>query len=264
MLDIELAEALITSLTPENRLLLVGDADQLPSVGPGNVLRDLIRAAEEAGHTASARAEPAGEARAEDSAEPARIPVVRLDTIFRQQEGSTIVTNAHRVLHGRPLEPDAPARGKAGEFFVLRAGDAERTHARIVEMAAERIPAAYGFDRVGEIQVLCPMHKGPAGTEAFNRALQQLYTGDREGLELLGGGGSHNARAFRLGDRVMQIRNDYERSVFNGDIGVVIRIQADKGSLRVDFDGHHSSSARCAWPTRSPSTRARAASFRRC
>jgi exodeoxyribonuclease V alpha subunit len=223
MLDIELAEALITALTPMNRLLLVGDADQLPSVGPGNVLRDLIKAAE---HTA----------------EPV-IPVVRLDTIFRQQEGSTIVSNAHRVLHGQPLMPDDSTRGRAGEFFVLRAADAERTHAKIVEMAAERIPAAYGFDRIGEVQVLCPMHKGRAGTEAFNTALQAIYTGDAEGLEAPGPRNEHS-RVFRLGDRVMQIRNDYDRSVFNGDIGVVIRIQANQDSLTVDFDGVFATSER--------------------
>lgn len=216
MLDIELAEALITALTPDNRLLLVGDADQLPSVGPGNVLRDLIRAAEQAPGSV--------------------IPVVRLDTIFRQQEGSTIVSNAHRVLHGQPLQPDDSSRGRAGEFFLLRAADAERTHAKIVEMAAERIPAAYGFDRIGEIQVLCPMHKGRAGTEAFNTSLQSIYTGEAEELAAPGPRGDHG-RVFRLGDRVMQIRNDYDRSVFNGDIGVVIRIEADKATLTVDFDG---------------------------
>jgi exodeoxyribonuclease V alpha subunit len=216
MLDIELAEALITALTPEHRLLLVGDADQLPSVGPGNVLRDLIRAAER-------------------TREPI-IPVVRLDTIFRQQEGSTIVSNAHRVLHGQSLISDDSNRGRAGEFFVLRAADAERTHAKIVEMAAERIPAAYGFDRITEVQVLCPMHKGRAGTEAFNTALQAVYTGDAEGLEAPGPRGEHG-RVYRLGDRVMQIRNDYDRAVFNGDIGVVIRVQADKDMLTVDFEG---------------------------
>lgn len=215
MLDLELAESLITALTPSNRLLLVGDADQLPSVGPGNVLRDLIRAAESS---------------------DVPIPVVRLDTIFRQQEGSTIVSNAHRVLHGQPLEPDEPSRGRAGEFFVLRASDAQRTHDKIVEMAAERIPAAYGFERVGEIQVLCPMHKGHAGTEAFNRSLQARYTGEREGMQAPGPRGP-DGRTFRLGDRVMQIRNDYERGVFNGDIGVVQRMHAGQGNLTVDFEG---------------------------
>lgn len=225
MLDLELAEALITALTPSNRLLLVGDADQLPSVGPGNVLRDLIRAAKR-----DAESTPG------DPHSP--IPVVRLDTIFRQQEGSTIVGNAHRVLHGQPLEPDDASRGKAGEFFFLRASDAERTHAKIVEMAAERIPSAFGFDRVSEIQVLCPMHKGRAGTDAFNRALQQVYTGELEGLDAPGPRGEAG-RTFRLGDRVMQIRNDYERNVFNGDIGVVTRIVANAGTLTVSYDGHH-------------------------
>lgn len=216
MLDLELAEALFTSLTTEHRLLLVGDADQLPSVGPGNVLRDLIRAAEQ------------GES---------PIPVVRLDTIFRQQEGSTIVSNAHRVLHGQSLQPDEPSRGKQGEFFVLRANDADKTHAKILELVADRIPAAYGFDRLGEIQVLCPMHKGPAGTEAFNDALQARYTGGGERLEGLAPPGGGRARGFAVGDRVMQIRNDYERSVFNGDIGIVRRIHAGEGNLTVDFDG---------------------------
>ncbi len=218
MLDLELAEALITALTPKHRLLLVGDADQLPSVGPGNVLRDLIRAAEQV--------------------EATPIPVVRLDMIFRQQEGSTIVANAHRVLHGRELVPDPPERRNAGEFFLLRAADAERAHQKIVEMAAQRIPEAYGFDRVSEIQVLCPMHKGRAGTDAFNDALQAIYTGDREGIEAPGPAGG-SGRMFRLGDRVMQIRNDYERNVFNGDIGRVTRIVANEGTMTVDFDGHH-------------------------
>jgi exodeoxyribonuclease V alpha subunit len=140
------------------------------------------------------------------------------------------------VLHGHVLTPDDSSRGRAGEFFVLRASDAEKTHAKIVEMAAERIPAAYGFDRIGEVQVLCPMHKGRAGTEAFNSALQTIYTGEAEGLETPGARGEHG-RVFRLGDRVMQIRNDYQRNVFNGDIGVVIRIQADQDTLTVDFDG---------------------------
>ena len=219
MLDLELAEALITALTVQHRLLLVGDADQLPSVGPGNVLRDLIRAAE---------------ALQADGEGP--IPVVRLEQVFRQQAGSTIIHNAHRVLHGRPLDPDEASRGKQGEFFVLRAADAERTHAKIVEMAAERIPAAFGFDAIGEVQVLCPMHRGPAGTDAFNLALQRRYTGEHESLSALAAKGAR-ARSFHLGDRVMQIRNDYERGVFNGDIGVVADIDAGAGKLRVDFDG---------------------------
>src|SRR5690606_25661700 len=114
----------------------------------------------------------------------------------------------------------------------------DRTHAKILEMASDRIPSAYGFDRVSEIQVLCPMHKGRAGTEAFNRALQQVYTGEREGLEVPGPRGE-GGRVFRIGDRVMQIRNDYERNVFNGDIGVVTRIVANAGTLTVSYDGHH-------------------------
>jgi exodeoxyribonuclease V alpha subunit len=211
MLDVELAESLLTSLTSANRLMLVGDADQLPSVGPGNVLRDLIR-------TASGNDSP--------------IPVVRLTKIFRQSEGSSIIVNAHRILEGNSLQPDKA--GSGAQFFVLRARDAERAHEMIVKMASERIPEAYGLDPVTQVQVLCPMHKGRAGTEAFNRALQAVYTKDAPGLEV--GIPGRPSRLFRVGDRVMQTRNDYDRNVFNGDIGTVIDVDEEDVSLTVEID----------------------------
>jgi exodeoxyribonuclease V alpha subunit len=212
MLDLQLAQALLGALTPAHRLLLVGDADQLPSVGPGNVLRDVIAAVS-------------------DWAEV--VPVVRLSQIFRQAEGSSIVQNAHRVLHGRRPQPDES--GRLGEFFVIRATDAERAHDLVLRSVTERIPEAYGLDSRTEIQVLCPMHKGRAGTEALNEALQAHHTEGQPGVDF--GPRGRPPRTFRVGDRVMQTRNDYTRGVFNGDIGVVARVDNRERAAVVDMDG---------------------------
>ena len=162
--------------------------------------------------------------------------MVRLDTIFRQSEGSSIVVNAHRVLHGESLLPDPPGSGVQGQFYFTRARNADRAHDMIVKLASERIPQVYGFDSSTEIQVLCPMHKGRAGTEAFNRALQTIYTGNAPSLELPPGPGQL-PRTFRVGDRVMQTRNDYGRAVFNGDIGTVTEVDQDAQTLTVAIDG---------------------------
>jgi exodeoxyribonuclease V alpha subunit len=212
MLDLPLAEALLSALTPEHRLLLVGDADQLPSVGPGNVLRDVIAAAER---------------------DESPIPVVRLTQIFRQAEGSTIVVGAHDILHGRVPQSD---KRSDGEFYVVPARDAERAHELVVKAVTERIPQAYGLNPRTDIQVLCPMHKGRAGTEAFNLALQAHHTQGQPEL-VLNLPGRAQPRVFRVGDRVMQIRNDHERGVFNGDIGVVTAVFPDVPSLVVEIDG---------------------------
>ncbi len=212
MLDLPLAEALLSALTPEHRLLLVGDADQLPSVGPGNVLRDVIAAAER---------------------DESPIPVVRLTQIFRQAEGSTIVVGAHDILHGRVPQSD---KRSDGEFYVVPARDAERAHELVVKAVTERIPQAYGLNPRTDIQVLCPMHKGRAGTEAFNLALQAHHTKGQPEL-VLNLPGRAQPRVFRVGDRVMQIRNDHERGVFNGDIGVVTAVFPDVPSLVVEIDG---------------------------
>ncbi|MGB1015888.1 MAG: ATP-dependent RecD-like DNA helicase, partial [Nannocystaceae bacterium] len=213
MLDLSLANALFSALTPEHRLLLVGDIDQLPSVGPGNVLRDIISVAD---HPDSA------------------IPVVRLNQIFRQEEGSSIVLNAHRILSGERLESDSGE--KPGQFYVIQARDAERAHQLVMRVAAERAPEAYGLDPRQDVQILCPMHKGRAGTIAFNRALQAQYTAGEPEVELPAVG-RNEARIFRLGDRVMQTRNDHERNVFNGDVGVVVALNPDEKSLVVDVEG---------------------------
>ncbi|MCB9701389.1 MAG: ATP-dependent RecD-like DNA helicase [Myxococcales bacterium] len=212
MLDLPLAEALFTALTPEHRLMLVGDVDQLPSVGPGNVLRDVIAAADRAGSP---------------------IPVVRLTQIFRQAEGSSIIVNAHTILEGGRLQPDS---GGAGQFFVVHARDAERAHELVMKAVCERAPEAYGLDPRTEVQILCPMHKGRAGTAAFNKALQERFTAGNPEL-VTEAVGRAQPRVFRVGDRVMQTRNDYERGVFNGDIGQVVSVSPDRGTLVVEVDG---------------------------
>jgi len=213
MLDVALAQALLGALTDKHRLLLVGDADQLPSVGPGNVLADIITAATTAGSP---------------------IACVRLTEVFRQARGSTIVDNAHRMLRGEPLRTDEP--GKNGEFFVIPARSAEHAHELCVRLASERIPEAYGLDGTTEIQVLCPMHKGRAGTEALNEALQGKHTADQPQLELTTSRGQL-MRRFRVGDRVMQTKNDYGKNVFNGDVGLVAAVDREQGSLVVDMEG---------------------------
>jgi exodeoxyribonuclease V alpha subunit len=211
MVDIGLAQALLAALGPEHRLLLVGDADQLPSVGPGNVLRDVIAAAEQ---------------------DPEAIALVRLTRIFRQAEGSSIVENAHRILGGEL--PVADGAGDGGEFFVIAARDAEHAHELVMKIVTERAPQAYGLDARSEVQILAPMHRGRAGTEALNRALQEFHTDGRAEVVL---GSGPTARRFRSGDRVMQTRNDYERNVFNGDIGVVAQVDVDRGRIVVNVDG---------------------------
>lgn len=211
MLDIHLAQALLDALVPEHRLLLVGDADQLPSVGPGNVLRDVMTAAE-------------------DPASP--IALVRLHEVFRQGEGSSIVTNAHRILHGERPRADPP--GVRGEFYVVAAQQPERVHELVVRMATERIPEVYGLDPVQDVQVLCPMHKGRAGTEALNVTLQAHHGAGRSALEHRGGG---RVRRFVVGDRVMQTKNDYGKGVYNGDVGLVVAIDPAEEAIEVSIDG---------------------------
>jgi len=213
MLDVQLAQALFEALTPEHRLLLVGDSDQLPSVGPGNVLHDVMQAA---------------------AAPDSPIALVRLVEVFRQARGSTIVDNAHRILHGERPQPDAAGQG--GEFFVVPAKSPEHAHELVVKLASERIPSAYGLDARTDVQVLTPMHKGRGGTEALNEALQDKHTAGQPELEVQSARGQV-LRRFRVGDRVMQMRNDYGKGVFNGDVGVVASVAPDLGEVVVEMDG---------------------------
>lgn len=205
MLDIALARVLVEAVPLGATLLLVGDVDQLPSVAPGQVLGDLIASG--------------------------AVPVGRLSEIFRQAEGSTIVENAYRILRGQmPLEPEAGAERQ--DFYFVPAEQPERARDLVVRMCRERIPHAFGLDPMREVQVLSPMHRGEAGTEGLNRALQAALNPDGAPIEA-------GTRGFRVGDKVMQVKNDYDRDVFNGDVGVVARmVTAETGSsVEVDFDG---------------------------
>ena len=200
MIDLPLFVALLRAVRPGTRLILVGDADQLPSVGPGNVLGDLL-------------------------AVP-RVPSVRLTEIFRQARESQIVLAAHAVLHGRV--PQVQPRGTQSDFFVITARSAEDAAGLVERTVAERIPEAFGLDPISEVQVLAPMHRGVCGTEALNRRLQARLN---PGPALV----RQADRELRAGDKVMQIRNDYEKEVFNGELGRVLR-RGTGGGLVVGFE----------------------------
>ncbi|MBN2002985.1 MAG: ATP-dependent RecD-like DNA helicase [Anaerolineae bacterium] len=202
MVDILLMNHLLKAVAAGSHLLLVGDVDQLPSVGAGNVLRDLI---------------------ASDA-----IPVTRLDTIFRQAEDSFIIVNAHRINRGEQPIVNGPAR----DFFLFRETDAEGAAERVLDVVARRIPEKFGYDPDRDVQVLSPMHRGAAGVGALNQRLQErLNPPEPRKAEC-----THGSRTFRTGDRVMQIRNDYDRQVFNGDMGRVTAMDLEEHTLTVDFD----------------------------
>jgi exodeoxyribonuclease V alpha subunit len=205
MVDSELFTSLLAALRPGVQLCLVGDVDQLPSVGAGAVLADTI---------ASGAA-----------------TVIRLTEIFRQAAASKIVVSAHQINSGEIPELDSPP-GATADFYFIGRDDPEAARQTIVELVAERIPARFGFDPITDVQVLAPMHRGELGTTALNRALQERLNPAQGGTELARG-----ERVFRRGDKVMQLRNDYDKNVFNGDIGVISAIDTEEHILRVDFDG---------------------------
>ncbi|MEU6756296.1 ATP-dependent RecD-like DNA helicase [Streptomyces sp. NPDC046685] len=202
MLDLLLANKLVKAVAPGAHLLLVGDVDQLPSVGAGEVLRDLL-------------------------AEGGPVPAVRLTRIFRQAQQSGVVTNAHRINTGLP-----PITDGLPDFFLFPEEDTEAAGVLAVDVAARRIPARFGLDPRRDVQVLAPMHRGPAGAGHLNGLLQQAMTPARPDLPEKRFGG----RVFRVGDKVTQIRNNYEKGangVFNGTVGVVTALDADEQRLTV-------------------------------
>ncbi|MEU1630011.1 ATP-dependent RecD-like DNA helicase [Streptomyces sp. NPDC020096] len=205
MLDLILANKLAKAVPPGAHLLFVGDVDQLPSVGAGEVLRDLL-------------------------ADGSPIPAVRLTRIFRQAQQSGVVSNAHRINSGVP-----PITQGLPDFFLFAEDDTEEAGRLTVDVAARRIPAKFGLDPRRDVQVLAPMHRGPAGAGALNGLLQQVITPARPDLPERRFGG----RVFRVGDKVTQIRNNYEKGangVFNGTVGVVTALSTEEQRLVVRTD----------------------------
>jgi exodeoxyribonuclease V alpha subunit len=199
MLDLPLMDHLLQAIEPQSHLILIGDVDQLPSVGPGSVLRDLI--------------------------DSGAAPVVVLKRIFRQAGESLIVQNAHRILQGQTLLLESE-HGRRDFIFIARERE-EDALAVIQELVKERIPRLLGSP---EVQLLSPMHRGLLGTVHLNRELQRLLNPVGKSIE-------RGGTVFRLGDRVMQLRNDYDKGIFNGDLGKIVGIDTEEGELEVDFDG---------------------------
>ena len=211
MVDIWMADALTQAVADGARLVLVGDVDQLPSVGPGSFLRDAI--------------------------DSGIVPCVRLVRIFRQAEKSLIVQNAHRINAGQPPALPEPGNTNA-DFFVIEKRDPEEARRVILELVTNRIPRRFGLDPVRDIQVLTPMNRGPAGTLLLNEELQAA-------LNPTGPSITRGKNLFRVGDKVMQLRNDYDRNVWNGDVGIVSSVDLEEETLVVRFaDGGSSSEER--------------------
>ncbi|MFE3552740.1 ATP-dependent RecD-like DNA helicase [Streptomyces kronopolitis] len=221
MLDLLLANKLVKAVPPGAHLLLVGDVDQLPSVGAGEVLRDLLAVG------GPVRAAPEGSG---GRVAGGTVPAVRLTRIFRQAQQSGVVTNAHRINSGVP-----PVTNGLPDFFLFAEEDSEEAGRLTVDVVARRIPAKFGLDPRRDVQVLTPMHRGPAGAGALNGLLQQAVTPGRPDLPERRVGG----RVFRVGDKVTQIRNNYEKGsngVFNGTVGVVTALDQDEQRLTVRTD----------------------------
>jgi exodeoxyribonuclease V alpha subunit len=203
MVDVSLMASLLAAIPPEAGLLLVGDVDQLPSVGPGQVLADAIASG--------------------------ALAVARLTEVFRQAASSRIITTAHAINAGTIPDLRSPPEGERSDFYFLPAETPEQAVGLILKVVGERIPARFGFDPVGEVQVLCPMARGGCGSRSLNLELQKLLNPDpAEQVERFGW-------RFAPGDKVMQIANDYEKEVFNGDVGTIDAIDSDNSELSVLF-----------------------------
>ncbi|GLI34965.1 SF1B family DNA helicase RecD2 [Desulforhabdus amnigena] len=203
MLDTLLMHYLLKAVPSDATLVLVGDVDQLPSVGPGNVLRDIIASE--------------------------RFPVVRLTEIFRQAQKSSIVTNAHLIQQGKfpRLQRDSE---DLQDFYFIEKEDPEEVSRIILKLCKERIPARFGLDPVESVQVLSPMHKGIIGAQRLNTVLQEALNPQKISIE-------RGGRIFRLHDKVMQIRNNYDKDVFNGDLGRIQKIDMENQEVQVEIDG---------------------------
>jgi len=198
MLDVPLAYALLRAVPRTMAVVLVGDRNQLPSVGPGNVLADVLASG--------------------------RVASTALTEVFRQKQGSDIVHAAHGILQGR-----VPASGdSAGDFFFIEAESSAHAGSLVLELVSQRIPRRFGLDPMSDIQVLCPMYRGEAGADTLNNRLQDLLNPGQ--LQVDRGG-----RRFRIGDKVMQSRNDYDREIWNGDVGRITFLDKGAAIAHVSF-----------------------------
>ena len=203
MIDLLLMNALLKAVDATSHLLFVGDVDQLPPVGAGNVLRDMI--------------------------DSGVVPTVALDTIFRQAPDSYIIVNAHRINEG-----EFPIFTRSSrDFFLFPHEDPKEAAARVLDLVAQRIPGKFGYDSITDIQVLSPMYRGEAGVGMLNDRLQATLNPPQPAKPQT----QYGSRVFRLGDKVMQIRNNYDKDVFNGDMGFVTRVDSEEQILTVNFDG---------------------------
>lgn len=203
MIDLLLMNALTKAIDLTSHLLLIGDPDQLPSVGAGNVLQDLIASQ--------------------------RIPVTKLDSIFRQAQDSLIIVNAHRINKGEMPRFENTAR----DFFLFPESEPEQAAARVVELVQKRMPQRFTLDPVDDIQVLSPMYRGPSGVSELNRLIQEALNP----ATLYKKEWRHGGRVFRVGDKVLQMRNNYTKEVFNGDLGRVMAIDVDHQTVIASFEG---------------------------
>ncbi len=203
MVDVLLMQSLLKAVPDTSAILIVGDIDQLPSVGPGQVLADIIGSG--------------------------AMPVVRLSEVFRQAAQSRIITSAHQINQGRI--PDLARPEGETDFYFVSADEPEQVVERIIALVRSRIPRRFGLDPIRDIQVLCPMNRGGVGARSLNVALQAALnpSGDNR-IERFGS-------TFAPGDKVMQIENDYDKEVYNGDIGYVEGVDLNEGELTASFDG---------------------------
>ena len=203
MVDVPLMRSLTRALPDRAALLLVGDVDQLPSVGPGQVLGDIIASG--------------------------AVPVVRLTEVFRQAATSRVIVNAHRINKG--VMPEITPAGETSDFYFVDAEDPEQALAKVIAIVRDRMPKAFKLDPIRDVQVLCPMNRGGIGARSLNIELQKVLNPPGEvRVERFGS-------TFGPGDKIMQTQNNYDREVYNGDLGIVVRLDMETGDLIATFDG---------------------------
>jgi len=205
MLDINLAKHLFRAVSLDTRLVLVGDRDQLPSVGPGAVLHDLIATGV--------------------------VPTTNLDEVYRQAANSRIITNAHKVNQQKRPDLSNPPNGELGDFYWINQSDPDKVNETIVEMITNRIPKRFGFNPLTDIQLLTPMNNGSSGAKNLNQLIQSSINPGGKKPQF-----SSGDRTFRLGDKVMQKVNNYEKKIFNGDLGFIRQIDTKKKVFSIEFD----------------------------